>query len=64
MARRSYDPLTVLPSPDAIRDRLREAQALVGRLTVLLAVAEVIRDPMGDPGQCKVAAGEEAPHVR
>jgi len=40
--RHSFDPLTFIPSPDAIRKHLAQAECLVKRLRVLLRVAERI----------------------
>jgi len=40
--RRSFDPLTFIPSPSAIRKHLAEAQELASRLKILLRVSERI----------------------
>jgi hypothetical protein len=45
MPRRPYDPLTCIPSPDILRDQLRETLTLAERLRVLLDVAERIHLP-------------------
>ena len=37
--RRSFDPLTLIPSPEAIRKHLTDAEGLARRLRVLLRVA-------------------------
>jgi hypothetical protein len=46
MPRRPYDPLTYIPSPDVLRDKLRETLTLAERLRILLDVAERIRLPL------------------
>ena len=43
MPRKPYDPLAVIPSPDAIRQRLTETLALAERLRILLELAERLR---------------------
>jgi hypothetical protein len=40
MARRLYDPLAFVPSPDVIREKLTETLSLAERLRLLLDLAE------------------------
>jgi hypothetical protein len=40
-----YDPLAVIPSPDAIRKRLTETLTLAERLRILLELAERLHLP-------------------
>ena len=46
MARRPYDPLAFVPSPDVIREKLRETQTLAERLRLLLELAERLQLPL------------------
>ena len=46
MPRTPYDPLAVIPSPDAIRQRLTETLTLAERLRILLELAERLRLPV------------------
>jgi hypothetical protein len=46
MPRKAYDPLTCIPSPDVLRDKLRETLTLADRLRILLDVAERIHLPL------------------
>lgn len=46
MPRKPYDPLAVIPSPEAIRARLTETLTLAERLRVLLDLAERLRLPL------------------
>jgi hypothetical protein len=46
MPRRPYDPLAVIPSPEAIRERLTETLTLAERLRILLELAERLRLPI------------------
>jgi hypothetical protein len=46
MARRSYDPLAFVPSPDVIREKLREALTRAERLRLLLDLSERLRLPI------------------
>lgn len=46
MPRKPYDPLAVIPSPDAIRQRLTETLTLAERLRILLELAERLRLPL------------------
>lgn len=45
--RRSYDPLTCIPSASAVRQKLAETEELARRLRILLATAEAIAAPGG-----------------
>lgn len=55
LPRKPYDPLAVIPSPEAIRERLTETLTLAERLRILLELAERLRLPLG------TAAGLAAP---
>jgi hypothetical protein len=46
MARRPYDPLAFVPSPDVVREQLRETLSLAERLRLLLELAERLRLPL------------------
>jgi hypothetical protein len=46
VSRKLYDPLAVIPSPEAIRERLTETLTLAERLRILLDVAERLRLPL------------------
>jgi hypothetical protein len=46
MARRPYDPLAFVPSPDVIREKLRETLTLAERLRLLLDLSERLRLPL------------------
>lgn len=46
MPRRTYDPLACIPSPDVIRDKLRETLTLAERLRILLDLAERLHLPL------------------
>ena len=46
LAPKQYDPLAVIPSPEAIRERLTETITLAERLKILLDVAERLRLPI------------------
>lgn len=46
LPRTPYDPLAVIPSPDAIRQRLTETLTLAERLRILLDLAERLRLPV------------------
>jgi hypothetical protein len=50
LARRPYNPLAAIPSPDAIRERLTETLTLANRLRILLELAERLRQPV--PADC------------
>jgi hypothetical protein len=59
MARRPYDPLTCIPSPDVLRDKLRETLSLAERLRILLDVAERIRLPLTTADTLTPTAGRK-----
>jgi len=44
--RKPFDPLAMIPPPDAIRERLVETETLAARLRVLLDLAERLRLPV------------------
>lgn len=46
MPRKPYDPLAMIPSPEAIRERLTETLTLAERLRILLELAERLRLPI------------------
>jgi hypothetical protein len=46
MPRKSFDPLLCVPSPDVIRDKLRETLTLAERLRILLDLSERLRLPV------------------
>jgi len=46
LARKLYDPLAVIPSPESIRERLRDTLTLADRLRILLDLAERLRLPL------------------
>ena len=46
MPRKPYDPLAFVPSPDVLREKLRETLTLVERLRLLLDLAERLRLPV------------------
>jgi hypothetical protein len=46
MARRPYNPLAVIPSPETIRQQLTETLTLAERLRILLELAERLRLPL------------------
>jgi hypothetical protein len=46
LPRKPYDPLAVIPSPDALRERLAETLTLAERLRILLDLAERLRLPL------------------
>ena len=46
MARRPYDPLAFVPSPDVLREKLRETLTLAERLRLLLELSERLRLPL------------------
>jgi hypothetical protein len=45
MPQKVYDPLAFVPSPEAVRERLRQAETLVERLRILLDLAERLQRP-------------------
>ena len=46
MARRPYDPLDFVPSPEIVRQKLAETLTLAERLRILLELAERLRLPV------------------
>ena len=46
MPRKQVDPLAVIPSPEAIRQRLTETLTLAERLRILLDLAERLHLPL------------------
>jgi len=46
LPRKPYDPLAVIPSPEAIRERLTQTLTLAERLRILLELAERLRLPL------------------
>lgn len=46
MARRPYDPLDFVPTPDVLRQQLQETQTLAERLRILLDLAERLHLPL------------------
>jgi hypothetical protein len=46
LPRKPYDPFAVIPSPDAIRQRLAETLTLAERLRILLELAERLQLPI------------------
>jgi hypothetical protein len=46
MARRPYDPLDCVPSPEIVRQKLSETERLAERLRVLLDLAERLHPPV------------------
>lgn len=46
MARRTYDPLDFVPSPEVVRQKLADALTLAERLRVLLELAERLDLPL------------------
>ena len=49
-SKQPFDPLTYLPSAEAIRQRLQETKQLARRLTILLRVAEQIESTTSREG--------------
>jgi hypothetical protein len=43
LPRKEYDPLAVIPSPEAVRERLSQTLVLAEKLRILLEVAERLR---------------------
>jgi hypothetical protein len=46
MPRQQFDPLSLIPTPEAIRERLAETETLAQKLRILLEVAERLRLPL------------------
>lgn len=63
MARRPYDPLAWIPSPEVVREKLIETETLAQRLRILLNLAERLHLPLTtaaavpQPAERKGAAG-------
>jgi hypothetical protein len=55
MARHQFDPLTFVPSPDVIREKLRETLTLAERLRLLLDLAERLRLPVVMPDNLAIS---------
>ncbi|QJW93125.1 hypothetical protein [Frigoriglobus tundricola] len=49
MTSRSYNPLACIPSPEIVRRKLHETEALAARLRILLDLAERLRAPLDSP---------------
>lgn len=49
MARKPFDPLAVIPSPEIVRQRLAETLTLAERLRILLDLAERLAQAEGLP---------------
>ena len=60
MTRRPYDPLDCIPSPDVIREKLREALTQAERLRILLDVAERLHLPVTTADNQTVPADRKA----
>jgi hypothetical protein len=43
LPRKEYDPLAVIPSPEAVRERLSQTLVLAEKFRILLEVAERLR---------------------
>lgn len=46
MARRTYDPLNCIPSPDVVREKLAETLTKAERLRILLDLSERLHLPL------------------
>jgi hypothetical protein len=51
MARKNFDSLSCIPSPETIRKKLNETEQLASRLRVLLRVSEEIAQPQRPANQ-------------
>lgn len=60
LPRKPFDPLALIPSPDAIRERLTETLVLAERLRVLLDLAERLRVPITAADLVRLDANETA----
>jgi hypothetical protein len=58
MARRRYDPLDCIPSPEIVREKLRDIELLAERLRILLEVSERIHT-----SHCDRATGKAVQHA-
>ncbi len=59
MARRSFDPLVLIPPAHVIREKLRETELLAARLRIMLDLAERLELPAsaGRPVDVRGGAG-------
>lgn len=62
MARRSYDPLACIPSPEVVREQLAETLTLAERLRLLLDLAERLRRPLPTPAAPPTTPRQEVRH--
>jgi hypothetical protein len=46
LARKKFDPLALIPPPEAIRERLAETETLAQRLRILLDLSERLQEPV------------------
>ncbi len=46
MIRKPFDPLSIIPSPDTVREKLAETLTLAERLRLLLELAERLQVPV------------------
>jgi hypothetical protein len=58
LPRKPFDPLAVIPSPEAIRERLDETLELAERLRLLLDLAERIRLPLSSAADLPITAAK------
>jgi hypothetical protein len=58
MPRKCFDPLTFIPSPEAIQRHLEETESLAVRLRILLQVAQDIRTAIPP-----IKRGHQSPEV-
>lgn len=56
MPSKHYDPLAMIPSPEAIRIRLTQAETLAERLRILLDLAERLQLPLATADQLPASA--------
>lgn len=64
MPRKHYDPLAMIPSPEAIRERLTETLTLAERLRILLDLAERLNLPLTTADQMAAVDGRSAARMR
>jgi hypothetical protein len=64
LPRKPYDPLAVIPSPEAIRERLTETLTLAERLRVLLELAERLHLPVTTADRLLPAPRRRCPQLR
>jgi hypothetical protein len=60
MARRPFDPLDFVPSPEIVRQKLTETLTLAERLRILLELAERLRLPVTTADRLPTPATTEA----